>query len=826
MEQVADEDALRADEAARHVEQPFRSEYGPIQDTPAHGVSGGRQTAFLCTIERAEILALLEARGGEARADLSGSREITCLLDLYHDIEAVQDVLRRVVAGETLQTESLVGGRVFETHLVPVRNEHHEITSILCIAFNETASAPSLPVLRTREEDLPVELGANRPEAYLQALLDAIPDRLFLLNRAGVVLGYKDAPGNLSGVRIGAQMTEILPSPVAQHIFAATQRAQATGELQVIEDGLQIEETVQVIEVRVVALEHDECLCLSRNITEHTQLEQALRTSQERYRTVIANAPIVLFATDTAGVFTLSEGRGLHVLGLEPGQVVGRSAFEVYRDFPQILDALRRALAGETLTATLRLGELVFETQYTPLRDAEGHLAGVIGVATNISERAQAEEALRHQALHDTLTDLPNRTLLLARMAAALPLTDQTGGEMALLLLDLDRFKGTNDTFGHQCGDQLLQQVGVRLRQAVSAPATVARLGGDEFAVFLPTTDEASAQQVASALGTALEEAFLVEGYPLQVEVSIGIARYPAHGSDPVTLLRHADVAMYTAKRGHERYALYDAQRDQYSPHRLALLGDLRQAIATDQLRLSYQPQAELSTGEVSSVEALLRWQHPSHGLIPPDQFLPLAEQTGLIESLTGWVLETAVEQCRYWLDGGITLGVAANLSMWNLRDASLPDTIAGLLARYRVPSHLLRVEITESAVMADVERTRHMLHRLRALGVRIAIDDFGTGYASLSYLKRLPADELKIDRAFVQHLATDGVDQAIVQSTVTMAHSLGMRVVAEGVEDQATWNLLATLGCDSAQGYYLSRPLSARELQRWLADRKEAVAC
>jgi diguanylate cyclase len=368
--------------------------------------------------------------------------------------------------------------------------------------------------------------------------------------------------------------------------------------------------------------------------------------------------------------------------------------------------------------------------------------------------------------------------------------------------------------------------VGIRLHQAVGAHATVARLGGDEFAVFLPEADETSAQQVTAQLCLVLEEPFLVEGYSLQVEVSIGIARYPAHGSDPVTLLRHADVAMYTAKKGHEGYAFYDAQRDQYSPHRLALLGDLRRAIATGQLRLYYQPQAELKRGEVSSVEALVRWQHPTDGFIPPDQFLPLAEQTGLIEPLTGWVLETALEQCRRWLDAGRTLGVAVNLSMWNLRNASLPETIARLLARYRVPPHLLCVEITESAMMADVERTLRVLHQLGASGVRIAIDDFGTGYASLAYLKRLPADELKIDRAFVQHLATDRGDQAIVQATVTMAHSLGMRVVAEGVEDQAAWNLLATLGCDTVQGYYLARPLSAQELQRWLADRKEAVAC
>jgi len=358
----------------------------------------------------------------------------------------------------------------------------------------------------------------------------------------------------------------------------------------------------------------------------------------------------------------------------------------------------------------------------------------------------------------------------------------------------------------------------------VSAAATVARLGGDEFAVFLPVADEAGARQVVSAVGRALEEPFLVEGYPLHVEASVGVALSPAHGSEPLTLFQHADVAMYTAKLGHERFALYDASRDQYSPRRLALLGDLREAIAEGQLRLYYQPKADLQTGLVKSVEALVRWQHPTLGFIQPDQFIPLAEQTGLIVPLTHWVVATAIEQCRHWLDGGLELRVAVNLSMRNLRDTNLPDTIESLLAQYRVPPHLLCCEITESAVMGDAEHTLQVLNRLFELGVRISIDDYGTGYASLSYLKRLPADELKIDRAFVQYVTTDRSDQAIVGSTVNMAHNLGMCVVAEGVEDQATWDLLETLQCDIAQGYYLSRPIPAQDLERWLDEREEAA--
>lgn len=438
----------------------------------------------------------------------------------------------------------------------------------------------------------------------------------------------------------------------------------------------------------------------------------------------------------------------------------------------------------------------------------------------------EANARLAQLATTDQLTDLPNRGWLLERITAELPQADQARRSMALFMLDLDRFKEVNDTFGHRCGDMLLARVGMRLREVVEADATVARLGGDEFAVFLPDADETTAQRVASSIGTALEGSFLVDDYPVQVEASIGIALYPLHGSESLTLFRHADVAMYLAKQRHTGYALYDERLDHYSPHRLALLGDLRKAIATQELRLYYQPKAELTTGQIRSVEALVRWQHPTHGFIPPDQFIPLAEQTGLIDPLTQWVLETAVRQCKRWLESGIELAVAVNLSTWNLRDASLPGIVARLLARYQVAPQLLCVEITESAIMADTEHTLQVLHQLFALGVRISVDDYGTGYASLSYLKNLPTEELKIDRTFVQHLTNDLSDQAIVRSTVNMAHSMGIRVVAEGVEDQAAWDLLVALHCDLAQGYYLARPLPPKDLESWFRAREEEDAC
>ncbi len=583
----------------------------------------------------------------------------------------------------------------------------------------------------------------------------------------------------------------------------------------------------------------------------------------------LTGAMLLVLTLDGAGYLmafsSISEQQGARIAGLEdifvavalltitvglvlPGVIahavgeVARAAERITRGtLTDFLHAMRALEAGNLDEAHARVDispVLVYTndevgmmaTSFNKMQGQVAQAAGALdgareGLRSARDELTESLAELATLATTDALTGLPNRTQLLERIATALPGGQQTGRMMALLVLDLDRFKEINDTFGHQRGDQLLEQVGARLHQAAGAAAIVARLGGDEFAVFLPSADEACALLVASQLDAALEEPFLVEDNPLQVEASTGIALYPTHGSDPLTLFRHADVAMYIAKRGHKRCSLYDAQYDSDSRLRLALLGDLRRAIATNELHLYYQPKAELKTGLIKSVEALLRWQHPVHGFIPPDQFIPLAEQTGLIGPLTHWVVETALKQCQRWLDEGVALGVAVNLSMSNLRDTSLPDSIAGLLARYRVPPHILCCEVTESALMTDAAHTIEVLNRLFALGVRIAIDDFGTGYASLSYLKHLPADELKIDRAFVQHLTTDGADQAIVRSTVNMAHSMGMQVVAEGVEDSATWHLLQSLRCDIAQGYYLSRALPAHDLERWLDEKKEAAA-
>jgi diguanylate cyclase (GGDEF)-like protein/PAS domain S-box-containing protein len=451
--------------------------------------------------------------------------------------------------------------------------------------------------------------------------------------------------------------------------------------------------------------------------------------------------------------------------------------------------------------------------------DTAGRIIGAATVARDVTERKHLEEQLRRQALYDELTGLPNRTLLQDRLSQAVLAAHRENTPMSLLLVDLDRFKEINDTFGHHYGDLLLQQIGPRLSGVLRDSDTVARLGGDEFGILLPTTDAATAVPIAEKLLRMLEVPFEIDGQTVEIGASIGVAGYPEHGSDAATLLRRADVAMYVAKRGESGIVVYTAEQDHYTAERLALGGELRRALENNELLLHFQPKLDMRDGTLVGVEALVRWQHPLRGFLPPSEFIQLAEQTGLIMPLTRWVLEAALRQQQAWHAVGMELPVAVNLSRRTLQDPELPGMIAQLLARYAVPPRALVLEITESSLMADPLRAAENLSQLRALGVQLSIDDFGTGYSSLDSLKNLPVDELKIDQSFVQAMATDASARAIVRAIIDLADALQLRVVAEGVEDHATWDVLAGLGCDVAQGYFLSRPIAATELEAWITD-------
>ena len=443
---------------------------------------------------------------------------------------------------------------------------------------------------------------------------------------------------------------------------------------------------------------------------------------------------------------------------------------------------------------------------------------------TNL-ELKQARDDAQFRALHDSLTGLPNRTLLRDRLQQAILLAQRDKAALALLIIDLDRFKDVNDTLGHQYGDELLQVVAARIQGVLRASDTVARMGGDEFAIILPAVrDEQGATHIAELLVRTLEQPLSLGGQWVSIGASVGVALCPQHGDDAKTLLRHADVAMYAAKRLGGGHAVYRSNDDTNLPDRLALIGDLRRAIDNDELFLHYQPKVSLRSGRCVHVEALVRWQHPARGLVPPDQFIGFAEETGLIKPLTRWVLNAALRQCASWQADGLYLPVAINLSMRNLQDPELMEHVAESLAGSGLEPAWLKVEVTESALMTDPQRARECLGRLREMGVEVAIDDFGTGHSSLSYLKHLPVSEIKLDRSFVRDMQANGNDYAIVRSTIELAHALGLSVVAEGVEDKRTWDLLADLGCDTAQGYYMSRPLPASDVSRWFGASSESV--
>ncbi|GGN09374.1 hypothetical protein GCM10011609_56380 [Lentzea pudingi] len=450
-------------------------------------------------------------------------------------------------------------------------------------------------------------------------------------------------------------------------------------------------------------------------------------------------------------------------------------------------------------------------------------LVGLCGVVLLGHRRKILRQAAKseHEAMHDALTGLANRTLLTERTTQAIRRSNQTGDPLGLFLIDLNRFKPINDTLGHAFGDRLLQLVATRLTGAVREVDTVARLGGDEFAVLLPSVSTAAnALIVAERVHRALDEAVDLDGLTVDVGCSIGVALYPTDSADAHELLQHADIAMYTAKRAHLGTSVYEPCLDQHNAAQLTVISDLRRAIDQAELVLHYQPKADLRTGTVCGAEVLCRWQHPRLGLLGPDRFIPAAEETGLIEPLTRYVLDHALAQCHTWHLTGWDVPISVNVGAQCLQDRTFPEQVAAALHRHGRPPDVLTLEITESAIIADPLRATDVLTRLRELGVRLSIDDFGTGYSSIAYLRTMPVHEMKIDRSFTTNMRSDSSSGAITRSLLGLAHNLELEVVAEGVEDEETWTALAALGCDIVQGYCLSRPLPADEFAVWLRDR------
>ena len=479
-------------------------------------------------------------------------------------------------------------------------------------------------------------------------------------------------------------------------------------------------------------------------------------------------------------------------------------------------------LSAILISATVAL-TLLTMGQFADVSDAAVALATVTVLAGMARAGLTVVERLREsdrRAVTDDLTGLGNRRHLVDRLNAAIESAASAREVLALLLIDLDGFKELNDTLGHHAGDEVLRQIGPRLSHILRAEDILARLGGDEFAVVLAPGDEATASAAGLRLRAALEHPFEVGGIRVHIDASVGIALFPEHARDALGLLQRADVAMYEAKRMRTGHEVYLQSRDRHSRERLRLVGELHGALETGQLVLHYQPKADLRTGAVSGVEALVRWQHPARGLLGPGHFLPLVEQSGLTRALTSYVIDRALEDVGVLRSAGLALEVAVNLGPADLLDLGLPAQVARLLELRRCAPEHLQLEVSEDVVMADVERTVDVLRGLRAIGVRTALDDFGAGHAALSHLKQLEVDTLKIDCAFVMRVAQDERDAAIVQSLVDLGRRLGLRVVAEGIETQESWELLAGWGCDDGQGHLLARPMPADELAIWLRER------
>lgn len=702
----------------------------------------------------------------------------------------------------------------------------------------------------------PLDTIEHNPGA--RALLDALRDSVFYFDTWGI-LQYVNVAGR---ARFGAQLC--LGKTFMELDIGWEHASEKHREImQVLRSGKPILDSRElcmaeagdcyfsVDTVRVeLAPQRPGVLMTMREVTQLVRRDALVRSNESRYRAYVSNSTDAIWRYDIFPPIDISCSAEQQV-----DAILGRSVLaECNQRLADLLgihniNSLLGLPLDQSESPTSRLDVAAFVRDGYRLRDKEysrsnslgqpislqsnaigiverGLLTQIWGTTRDVTEKNRYLERLEYLADHDVLTSLPNRSLLYRTIARALQ-ERKSRQKMALLLIDLDHFKEINDTLGHLAGDKVLKQLGPRLQgQLQETSAMVARLGGDEFAVFIPNLRSAQqAAVIAHKILDCLSMVFEVEGLRTEISASVGIALAPDQAQDVSTLMRYADVAMYRAKQSLQSVTVYDAGFDPHSPKRLELMGALGAAIREDQLTLFMQPKIALQNHRVYGFEALLRWNHPEFGFIPPADFIPIAEHSNLIYPLTLWVFEKGLEYCRHWLDCGYRISVAMNLSARNLLDDRIVNELKELLERYQVPPELCELEITESAIMADPARAEAALMRIHQLGVILSIDDFGTGYSSLSYLKRLPVQTLKIDRSFVGSMVADGQDEIIVNSIVQLAHNLGLDVVAEGVENAMVYNKLVDIGCDRAQGFYMGRPVSLASADSWLNESRWGLA-
>ena len=544
-----------------------------------------------------------------------------------------------------------------------------------------------------------------------------------------------------------------------------------------------------------------------------------MHANDDAFRALVQHLQDIITVHDTQGITLYESPSTSRLLGYPPGALVGRIPFDSIhpKDLPRTREAFAKLLKGEPPKNPVEFrfrhakGHWIhLEALGNNLLDHPG-IRGVVITSRDVSERKKAEKRAQYLSQHDALTGLPNRFLMQDRLRQAIIQARRGGGVVALMFIDLDRFKTVNDEFGRVIGDALLKQVAERLRNCLRDTDTVARLGGDEFIIMIPDAANVDVVgEVAQRVLTEFSRPFSDRDQEMYVSASIGISLFPRDGSDPEELVKHADRAMYSAKdSGRNMYRYFTEDLNHEVRERAMLESGLRRAIDRGELRLFYQPTIDLHTRQAMGAEALVRWQHPTLGLIFPGKFIPVAEESDLIFRLGEWVLKAACKQLHEWQREGLALQVAVNVSARQFRDPRLADLVMDVMSDARVDPRLVQIELTETAIMQDARASVMALERLKSRGVSISIDDFGTGYSSLSYLKRLPLDTLKIDRSFVRDIATDNNDAAIVRAIIGLARSLGKKVLAEGVEDDVQLSFLNNYGCNYGQGFLFGRPVA-----------------
>lgn len=697
------------------------------------------------------------------------------------------------------------------------------------------------------------EKKAQAEALHLQNIIDAVPVPLFYKDLQGRYLGcnraFEDMLGKTREEIAGKTVYDIAPSDLATVYHQADLELIAAQGKQTYETKVLFADGVRHDILFHKAVFRDQTGNIGGmvgsmlDISELKRTEQHLLQSEDRYRAFIAMSTEGIWRGDISPPVDVSTAVDEQVAALvdnlciaecndalakiygfsSADEIVGRRTREFY-DLDQVQDVLEKFVTTgyslhdyETRQYDRHGGEIWISSTLVGVVE-HGRVSRLWGTRRDITEKKRQLDALAYNANHDSLTGLPNRFYLKNRLEAELAMLDDHG-QLALFILDLDRFKEVNDTLGHHAGDLLLIEFAKRLQLVLTGlGGDISRLGGDEFAIiYTRVRSERDVYWLAELMLSTMRSPFDIEGIKVEIEGSIGISLAPAHGTSPSSLLRCADVAMYRAKKVIKRYCLYDVEHDPYTPERLALMNDLGRAIRNSELVLFYQPKVDLQGGGLAGFEALVRWQHPTSGLLLPGEFIPFAEIGELIVPLTYQIIEKAICQLSTWQAEGIDTTVACNLSTRLLMDDDLSYHIEGFLARYGVNPARLELEITETALIAEPERAREILGRIHAMGVRLSIDDFGTGYSSLAMLKSLPLNALKIDLLFVSQMLKSEQDAIIVSSTVNLAHNLGLKVVAEGVECRETLERLREMGCDQAQGYLIGYPMCVEEAGQWV---------